>query len=171
MQSSDIQDIKRRLNATVVEKLLYQYFNEKGYEDNYDKMMYPPALFDLTMRVPAIADKVEVIPHTEQLDQISGRAVLGWNLFILGNFRMYLGQSVHNDLRSLASNLTTCAPFVDESVEARKQTTPEKIIKFIVHVLENHEHGEVNLSVNQNTMNNFSNYKDNMSGISGMIVR
>lgn len=173
MNTNEIESIRHKLNVTVIEKLLIQYFNDKGFEDSYDKLVYPPMLFDMIMQLPVLADKIEVIPHTEHIDQIGGKAVLGWNLFVLGNQRMYLGQSLHSDLRTLANNLTTCSSFQEMNPEARNQTTPRKIVAFIIKVLESHDSGKVDLSlgINNNLSNPLSSFRDSMNGINNVVPR
>ena len=88
-----IDRLRHTLNSDVVQRLLIKYFLSRGYE-NFDRLIYPPFVQDLPFMVPELADKVEVIPHAQNIDPMSDSAVLGWNLFVLGSNRCYLGECV-----------------------------------------------------------------------------
>ena len=70
---------------------------------------------------------------------------MGWNLFVLGSNRCYLGETHHQGLRQLALQINqSCISSQDQT--ATHQTTPRRVIKFITDVLAKHVSGYVNLT-------------------------
>ena len=107
--------------------------------------MYPALLQDLPVAIPVLASKVEIQPHAEELDTALGKATLGWNLFVLGNHRMYLGDTYHNDLKGLARQIKEGIILPERLSAARRQTTPRRVVTFITRVLDDHESGFIDL--------------------------
>lgn len=99
------------------------------------------------MAIPSLANKLEIVPHAENIDTSIGKAVLGWNLFVLGNQRMYLGDTHHNDLKGLARQIKTGIILPESAfATARRQTTPRRVIAFITRVLGDHQAGYIDLA-------------------------
>lgn len=146
MESRDIDKMKHLANTEVIRRLLIKYFMDKGFVESFDRQLYPSLLQDLPMAIPVLGTKVEIIPYAEDVDNMLGRARLGWNMFVLGNHRMYLGETFHNDLRDLARHIHTGMIPPSHYGSARKQTTPKRVIAFITRVLGNSEMGYVDLS-------------------------
>lgn len=147
MDTRDIDRIRHYANTDVIRRLMIRYFLQKGYGNSFDRQVYPPALQDITGVIPELGAKLEVIPHALDVNPILGTAKVGWNMFVLGNQRIFLGESYHDNLTELARQLAAGAiqPVGDVS-KARKQTTPRRIISFVTRVLERHDGGYVNLS-------------------------
>lgn len=143
IDSYDIDKYKHALNVEVVRRLLIKYFMEKGFTDSFDRQMCPSLLQDLPLAISVIANKIEIIPHAVDVDTVTGKAVVGWNLFVLGLHRMYLGETYHMDLQDLARQLR--AGYINDTGNARRQTTPRRVITFITRVLGDHEAGYVDL--------------------------
>jgi hypothetical protein len=120
----------------------------KGFTESFDRQLYPSMIQDLPVNIPILSSKVEVVPHVENLDNMQGKAVLGWNLFVLGSQRMYLGETYHNDLATLARQIKSCSILIPEGVSpnATRQTTPRRIIHFITRALSDRKSGYVDLS-------------------------
>lgn len=152
MDSTDIDKIKHVTNTEVIRRLLVKYFIDKGFENSFDRQLYPSIIQDLPFVIPVLSNKVEVTPHAEDIDSINGKARIGWNLFVLGNKRMYLGETFHNNLRDLARQIFSgnILPPNNETRSARKQTTPRHVITFITRVLGDHDSGYVDLSPSAN---------------------
>lgn len=148
IDSHAIDKFKHVLNTEVVRRLLIKYMVDKGFQESFDRQMYPALMQDLPMAVPALSNKIEIVPHAEEIDTSMGRAILGWNLFVLGNQRMYLGETYHNSLHDLARQIRSGLVRVPETGfhTARRQTTPRRVIAFITRVLSNHDGGYVDLS-------------------------
>lgn len=150
IDSYDIDRIKHTTNTEVVRRLLVKYFCDKGYTESFDRQMYPAMIQDLPMTIPPLSSKIEIIPHAKEIDSSLGKAVLSWNMFVLGTNRMFLGESYHNSLHDLARQIragTIQVPeVVGSSATARKQTTPRRIIHFITRVLGDHESGYIDLN-------------------------
>jgi hypothetical protein len=148
IDSYDIDRFKHVLNTEAVRRLLIKYFVDKGFNESFDRQMYPAVMQDLPMVIPVLSNKLEIVPHAQDIDTGMGRAVLGWNLFVLGNQRMYLGETHHNSLHDLARQIRTGVVRVPESgySTARRQTTPRRVVTFITRVLGEHEGGYIDLN-------------------------
>ena len=144
MDPKFVDQFRHSLNNEVARRLLIRYFLNKGYEC-FDQLIYPPLIQDLPYAIQEMVDKVEVIPHAKNIDPLSDSATLGWNLFVLGHQRIYLGETYHNGLKQLALQLQRGA-VIAESQMATHQTTPKRIVAFIIRILESHEGGFVNLT-------------------------
>jgi hypothetical protein len=159
MDSRSIDKIRHALNTDVVRRMLIQYFVGKGFTESFDRIMYPAVMQDLTVACPVLAAKVEVVPHCVDIDPVARRAVLGWNLFVLGTQRMYLGETHHQDLGELARQIQMgmISPQAGQIMPsegmprgvARRQTTPRQVIAFLTRVLGQHESGYVDLTPTQ----------------------
>lgn len=137
-----IDKIRKQLNNELVRRLLIKYFYGKGFSESFDLKVYPPSMQDIIEIVPELNGKVEVVPTAEEIDPISGYARLGWNLFVLGNKRMFLGYTEHSNLSDLV-RATGQGPVISEKRISSKETTPRKIIAFICRILENSENGVI----------------------------
>lgn len=150
MESHEVDRLKHLTNVEVVRRLLIKYFIDKGAvsEGSFDRQMYPCLIQDLPMVIPTLSNKLEIMPHAKEIDTSLNRAVMGWNLFVLGNQRMYLGETYHNSLHDLARQIRSGMIRVPEQgfATARRQTTPRRVIAFITRVLGDHEQGYVDLS-------------------------
>jgi len=150
MESYDIDKFKHVSNNEVVRRLLIKYFMDKGCttSGSFDRQMYPAMIQDISQVIPVLSNKVEVVPYAGEVDPALGRAVLGWNLFVLGNNRMFLGETYHNNLHDLARQIRGGNIRMPDRgfPNARRQTTPKRVISFITRILHDHEAGYVDLS-------------------------
>jgi len=144
MDHTFIDKFRHALNTDVVSRLLVKYFVSKGYE-NFDRLIYPPFMQDLPQMIPELADKIEVIPHCQNIDPMSDSATLGWNLFVLGTQRQFLGETYHIGLPTLAMQLQQ-GRVIAENQLATRQTTPRRVLHFVESVLSRHKSGYVNLA-------------------------
>jgi len=78
-----------------------------------------------------------LIPHAIEVDPTNGFARLGWNLFVLGNQRMYLGETEHTELQELARQLDSNTPIITEDGDQifRQARTARDIINWVSRVL------------------------------------
>ena len=155
MESVQLDNIKHLANIEVVRRMLIKYFMDKGYTESFDRQLHPTLLQDLPAVLPILSNKIEVVPFAEEIDSSMGKARIGWNLFVLGNQRMYLGETSHNDLKGLARQIHSGLILPSEfGSSARRQTTPKRIITFITRVLGDSKSGYVDLAPTQlaNTM-------------------
>ena len=150
MDNTTADRLKHKLNTEVVRRMLIQYFRAKGFNETFNRNVYPAMLQDLTKVLPLLATKVEVEPHTVEVDPTTGRAILGWNLFVLGNHRMYLGETYHRNLTQLAKQIQAGQLMIPEGEEgganARHQSTARQVVNFITRVLAKSESGYVDLN-------------------------
>jgi len=145
MDSRTVDKMKHLANTEVVRRLLIKYFMDRGFGESFDRQLQPSLLQDLPITIPILGTKVEIVPHCEDVDPHSSRATIGWNLFVLGTHRMYLGNTEHADLAMLARQVQR-GLIEGASLSARRQTTPRRVVAFITRVLANHEAGYVSLS-------------------------
>lgn len=148
MDSQTVDLIKHKSNTDVIRRLLIKYFMDKGFVESFDRQMYPSLIQDLPMVIPSLSNKLEIVPHAEDIDASVGKAVLGWNLFILGSKRMYLGETYHSNLQDLSRQIKSGIILVPEggAATARRQTTPRRIITFITRILGDCKSGYIDLN-------------------------
>ena len=144
MDHGFIDKFRYALNADVARRLLIKYFVSKGF-DNFDRLLYPPFIQDLPQTIPEFVDKIEVIPYCGNIDPMADSAILGWNLFVMGTQRQFLGETYHVGLNQLAMQLQQ-GQVIAENQLATRQTTPKRIIYFISNVLSRHKGGYLNLA-------------------------
>jgi hypothetical protein len=149
MDSLTIDKIKHTSNTEVVRRLMIKYFMDKGFVESFDRQMCPCLIQDLPMVIPILANKIEIVPHAEEVDPAMGKAVLGWNLFVLGSKRMYLGETYHSNLQDLARQIQSGLIMIPEEGggSSRRQTTPRRIISFITRVMQDMKSGYVDLNM------------------------
>jgi hypothetical protein len=121
------------LNRELLRRMLTKYFFDKGFKENINKRIYPPTIQDIVFKIPQISGKVEIVPYVEDIDPYSNIVTLGWNLFVLGTKRMYLGESTHTSLAEIRNNIA--GPIWSEGINSIEYVTPKKIISFIVEIL------------------------------------
>lgn len=146
MDTRFVDKLRFALNNEVAERLLVRYFVGKGFDKtNLDRLIYPPILQDMPFTITEMSDKLEIVPHAQNIDPIGDTAKLGWNLFVLGSQRCYLGESYHQGLKRLALQLQQ-GQVISEDQMATRQTTPRRIITFISRAFQSHEGGFINLT-------------------------
>jgi len=146
--------LEHLFNSELARRLLIKHFSERGFAENFDRRVYPPAMQDLIDTIPEFNGKIELVPHAIEIDPTNGFARIGWNLFVLGNQRMYLGETEHSDLQDLARKLDSGTYIIGGEGEqtARQQRTAREIISFISRVLQKSEAGLIRLGVQQRPM-------------------
>ncbi|MEM3000650.1 MAG: hypothetical protein QXU32_00495 [Nitrososphaerales archaeon] len=133
-----VDRLRRVLNKEYVRRLLIRYFAEKGF-DNFERPVYAPILQDITVRIPELTNKLEVVPYVKEINPATGQVTVGWNLFVLGTNRMSLGESSHlniNDFKNAINGPTPCSISVG-------QKTPAEIIKFIIDIICSSKYGVI----------------------------
>jgi len=148
MESRHLDQIRHATNTDIIRRLLIKYFIDKGYDGSFDRQVYPANIQDLTQVIPILSNKIEIIPHAVDIDTSLGRAVLGWNMFLLGGHRMFLGETYHNSLHDLAREIRNNSMTSLEVREGQsvRTTTPRKIITFITRVLGDNKAGYIDLT-------------------------
>jgi len=142
----DIQDkLENAFAQELIRKLVVKYFHQKGFGENFDEKVYPPLISDIGESIPELAGRLEVEPFAAEVDPTTGQARLGWNLFVLGSQRMYLGETQHAELSNLAKQLENTDSHmpgeIDEYAPARFTRTARDIVNFIVRALRHKEAG------------------------------
>lgn len=144
MDHQFIDKFRHTLNADVARRLMIRYFMSKGF-DNFDTLLYAPMVQDMPYAIAEMSDKIEIIPHSVNIDPAGDKAELGWNLFVLGSHRQYLGETYHHGLKMLAMQLQQ-GHVLSEDMMATRQTTPRRIIHFVSRVLTTHKQGYLDLT-------------------------
>lgn len=136
--------IKRKLQKELIKRKLVEFFMAKGYE-NFDMPLYPPAAYDMPVRVPHLFTRCEIVPTVEETDTTLGTVKLTWNLFVLGTQRLNLGQTTHSGQSDIVRAIVG-EPNMELPAECL--VTPKKVIEFVLKVLENSKSGFVELPPN-----------------------
>jgi len=126
--------------------MLVSYFIKKGFSESFERRLNPIMVQDLPLAVLGMDSKMEVEPHALSIDPTTSRAVLGWNLFVLGNQRMFLGETHHENLLELARQIRTGQILPEAASMTRRETTPKRLIAFVTRVLGKHDAGYVDLT-------------------------
>ena len=144
-----IDRIEVAFNSELTKRLLIRYFSDRGFADNFDKRVYPPLLQDLVEMVPELAGKIELVPSVVEIDPTTGFARLAWNLFVLGNQRMFLGETEHAELPELARQLEQQGDKTITTGDAdasRKTRSARDIVSWVVRMLGRSEAGLIRTS-------------------------
>lgn len=134
-----INGIHSALNRELIKRLLVRYFKQKGFSENFNKPIYPPQIQDITLQVPQLAPKLEITPYVIDLEP-TGEAKLGWNLFVLGTQRMFLGESRHTNLSEIQASIAGPLSSTRHSIT---DATPKRIINFITAILSKSKNGDI----------------------------
>ena len=145
------ENLEAVFNAELVKRLLIKYFSDKGFTENFDRKVYPPLLQDICECIPELTEKVEVVPHVIEISP-NEFARLGWNLFVLGNQRMYLGESEHTNLSDLGRQIESKAiviPITEDQMTVRRARTARDIVSWIAKTLGKSEGGLIRMTSSQ----------------------
>jgi len=134
-------NIYKALNKELFRRTLVKYFYDRGFKESMDKRVYPPAIQDIVVAVPKLVGKIELQPYVEDVNPLTGVVTLGWNLFTLGNKRMFLGNSTHTNLNSL--NTMIRGPICSEGIRNIEYRTPKEIISFLISTLGNSKESDL----------------------------
>jgi len=129
------------LNKELLRRILIKYFFERGYKESMSGKIYPPSIQDIPTSVPQLAGKIDIQPHIEDVNPMTGLITLGWNLFILGNKRMYLGETSHTSLRDIKNVIQ--GPCKSNGVRSVEYKSPKRVISFIVDSLAENKAGDL----------------------------
>lgn len=127
------------LNKEAIRQMLTKYFQTKGFNESMEKQVYPPQLQDIIIQIPQLMSKIEIAPFVEDIEPNSGVVKLGWNLFVLGTNRMFLGYSTHTNLSEVRTPVLGPMSAIDKHTHA----TPKRIIDFIVEMLGASKAGDI----------------------------
>lgn len=131
-----VDNLELIFNAELARRLLIKYFHEHGFEENYDRKVFPPLLQGISNLIPEFNGKIELVPSVAEIDPTNGFARLRWNLFVLGNQRMFLGETEHTQLHDLAKQLDSPSGIVAEDNQVfRRGRSARDIVNWVVKVL------------------------------------
>lgn len=146
MNDLDRAKIHHAANTEAVRRTLIKYFLERNFKESFDKAVNPVSIQDMPYMNLGLENKIEIEPHAVEIDPTTSRATLGWNLFVLGNQRMYLGETYHANLIDLARQIKSGQILPETTITTKRCTTPRRIIHFIERVLSNSQGGIVDLA-------------------------
>ena len=124
--------LEHRLGKEITTKALKEYMAQHGY-GNGNLLVFPPSINDIGLQ-PDTFKKVELVPFPKDTDPTSNGVVVGWNLFVLGTNRLYLGSTIHGSMAELKGG-------VGNEVGANLEKTAAEIVDFIVNILDDNEDG------------------------------
>jgi len=144
--------VRHAANTEAVRRMLIKYFMDRGFAESFDKSVNPVTIQDLPIANAGLDTKIEIEPYAQEIDPTTSRATLGWNMFVLGNQRIFLGETHHANLLDLARQIKAGQIIPETILGTRRCTTPRRIITFIERVLRDRTGGYVDLSPRNNTM-------------------
>ena len=133
--------IGKELNRELIRRQLIEYFSRKGY-DNFNRPLYPPACWDLSVQVKDLFNKIEIVPFSEETDVSTGTVKLGWNLYVFGTNRLDLGYTTHSNAADVQRSALGEAR---NDLPVEFCTTPHEVIDFVLDVLDNNKSGYTRL--------------------------
>lgn len=92
------------LQKEYLRRILTQYFMEKGF-DNFMVKPYPPVFLDLLDRLPMLDGLIEVESYLNDINVKTNDLNIGWNIFVLGSKRIFIGYTNHASMSEIQSNL------------------------------------------------------------------
>lgn len=165
MNSKLLKEIQQAVAKEVAKKALQVYFEGKGFKTP-DSLVIPSQISDISLGVPEFGNRLEVVGYNEQYDPFTGVAKVGWNLYVNGSNRMYLGETVHNSVSDLiGSNIPQHADL------ARPEHTVGEICSFIMKVFRASEDGFERLPPNTRVVSPNPMGLRTMTGADGSMTR
>lgn len=137
--------IKRKLQRELVKRELNQYFSLKGYGENMEQPLYPPLVADMSIAIPHLFNRCEVVPFAESIDVQTGVHQIGWNLFVLGTNRLALGFTSHTNATDV---LRATRGEANDHLPAEMLCTPNQLVEFVLKILDNSKNGYIELPDN-----------------------
>lgn len=134
--------IKRQLQRELTRRQLIEYFVGKGYENSFDRPMFPAVCWDMPVKVKNLYNKVEIVPYVDETNLSTGVVRLGWNLYVMGTNRLSLGQTNHTNVADIQRSVLG-EQRTDMPVEFA--TTPHEVIDFILKVLDQNHTGYIEM--------------------------
>lgn len=128
MDNAAKNSILKIMQKEFARRCLIKYFSEKGY-DNFLVNPYPPTILDL--EDDRFADMIEVKYYLEDINMKDNMIKLGWNIFVLGNKRIFLGYTTHQRLNEVENGRNDSNKHHDGPINIKK------IIETIVEILGN----------------------------------
>jgi hypothetical protein len=122
-------EMVRVLQKEYLRRSLIEYFGNKGYEKTFNICAYPPSLMDLSEQ-PFSNKSIEVAFNIEDIDLVDNSVKVAWNVFVLGNKRIFLGYTNHQNFTDIKNSKNTIKDY-------NGPITINKIIEFIIEFLGN----------------------------------
>jgi len=60
--------LKHKLQKELIKRSLNKFFIEKGYDRNFEMPLYPPLVYDISIKIPHLFNRCEVIPTVEETE-------------------------------------------------------------------------------------------------------
>lgn len=89
-----------------IRRNLIKYFSEKGY-DNFLVKPYPPSVADIGGNLDSLNGFIEVQNFLEDVNIYNNSVKVGWNIFVLGNKRIFLGYTIHEKISDIEREVNT----------------------------------------------------------------
>lgn len=133
-----LNNIRNILGISSIRKQLSEYLISKNIDSN--TLIYPPLIQDIGS-VSEISGRVELVPFMEELDPMSGFIKVGWNLFVLGTNRKFLGYTVHESLEDLKRS----EPSKQSKEHSLCYVSGGEILDFIIKTLQKYNENHISL--------------------------
>lgn len=121
--------ISHILLKELARRKMTEYFLEtKGV--NLKSKLYPPSIMDMVKSIPLLQEEIEVVPFVISQNPRTRSVTIGWNLFVGGITRMFMGTTSHSDIYELKQTVMTGQ--LPLQTVGQSRCTPEKVIEFII---------------------------------------
>ena len=133
-----LNNIRNILGIVAIKKNISEYLEHKEIKPG--AFVYPPSIQDI-QTIPEISNRVELVPFMEELDPASGFVKVGWNLFVLGTNRKFLGYTVHESL----DDLNRPEPTKKSMEQSLCYATGIEVLNFIIETLQKYNEDHISL--------------------------
>ena len=128
MNNTTKQLLTNALLKEFLRRSLTKFFMEKGF-DNFLVSPYPQTILNIAEMVPILNGVLEVKYHLDDININTNAVKLKWNIFVLGNNRIYLGDTTHLSLTEISNGLNA------SDINFSGPRSIKEIIEAIVHFL------------------------------------
>lgn len=136
--------IKKTMLLLILSDQLKNYIKKRIEIDRiFDNSEYyllfkisPLKLLDLPYDIPALSDLIEIVPFVEDINNATGEITVGWNLFVDGIYRMYLGSTKFESIKQVQEALKTKA---NNTKEINSDVDGKSLIQFITSIIRDHD--------------------------------
>jgi len=158
MDNTTKLNLTKTLQKEFLRRNLIYYFSSKGY-DNFLVKPYPPSLSDIPQVLPFLSNIAEINHYLEDINIENNIIKIGWNVFILGNKRAFLGFTSHKSMNDIENSVNDIKSYPNGKL------TIKELIEWIVETVGNTDklkdlYDNYNLQDNSLTgMNSFKHHK------------
>lgn len=140
----------KSLQKEFVRRNIIKYFEMKGY-DNFLVKPYPPSIIDIADSTGILDGLIEIKYYLEDINMNNNILKIGWNLFVLGSQRAFLGYTTHKNFSEIENGISNVKN------EPNCPISIKELVEWIVEVIgSSNKLKEVYEQYSDNNKNNYS---------------